>query len=111
MNRKMIEKAARRKLKGIVPCEWNQQPFIDIFVIAAKWRINAVWHDSSEEPEREDEPILVEYEDWGADGSDYTVCDDIWDYNSRLKRNGGYCTILRWAYVSDLLPDKKEAQP
>lgn len=73
-----------------------------------KWRINSVWHDASEEPEQEDEPILVEYEDWGFECSDYTVCDDIWDYRTRLKRDGACCTILRWAYIKDLIPERKE---
>lgn len=78
------------------------------FIAGAEWRINSVWHDASEDPEREDEPILVEYQDWGFEGSDYTVCDDIFDYDARLKREGAYCTILRWAYINDLLPERKE---
>ena len=78
------------------------------FMAGAQWRINSVWHDASEEPEQEDEPILVEYEDWGIECSGYTVCDDIWDYRIRLKRDGACCTILRWAYIKDLIPERKE---
>lgn len=44
MTKEDIEKGAKKQLKGIVPCEWNQEPFIDIFVRAANWRINSVWH-------------------------------------------------------------------
>ena len=73
-----------------------------------KWRINSVWHDINEEPEQENEPILVEYKAWGFECSYYTVCDDIWDYRTRLKRDGAYCTILRWAYIKDLIPEIKE---
>lgn len=51
MKKEQIEKAARKNLKGVVPCEWNQQPFIDIFMIAANWRIKSVWHNSKDLPE------------------------------------------------------------
>lgn len=78
------------------------------FIAGALWHINSVWHDASKDPEREDEPILVECQYWGFEDSDYTVCDDIWDYRTRLKRDDAYCTILRWAYITDLILEKKE---
>lgn len=112
MNRETIENKAREQAEiYMVEAPYQSGPLGSYrkgFIEGANWSINAVWHDASEEPEREDEPICVEYEDWGGDGSNYTICNDIWDYNSRLKRDGGYCTILRWAYVSDLLPERKE---
>lgn len=118
MTREQIEKAAMGYAVGNswYPGETSyesdikamEESFADAFKAGSQWRINSVWHDASEEPEQEDESILVEYEDWGIECSDYTVCDDIWDYRIRLKRDGAYCTILRWAYIKDLIPERKE---
>ena len=109
MTREQIEKAAMLFAGAgeFGECPYNPDAK-NGFMAGAQWRINSVWHDASEEPEQEDEPILVEYEDWGIEGSDYTVCDDIWDYRIRLKRDGACCTILRWAYIKDLIPERKE---
>ena len=110
MTREQIEKAAGEYSGNVLgfkdnPVVMNKHK---AFMDGAQWRINSVWHDASEEPEQEDESILVEYEDWGIECSDYTVCDDIWDYRIRLKRDGADCTILRWAYMKDLIPERKE---
>lgn len=114
MTREQIEKAANIEMLSHYADEEYPSDikdihgdFIEAFREGAQWRINSVWHDASEEPEQKDEPILVEYEDWGIEGSDYTVCDDIWDYRIRLKRDGAYCIILRWAYMKDLIPERR----
>ena len=107
MTREQIEKAAIKSADEELD-DFECRGHRDGFIAGAQWRINSVWHDASEEPEQEDEPILVEYEDWGFECSDYTVCDDIWDYRTRLKRDGACCTILRWAYIKDLIPERKE---
>lgn len=99
MNRETIEKAARKLLKGIVPCEWNQQPLIDIFVDAARWRINSVWHDMSECKDVK-RKILVEYKNGRFD-----ALPDIRD----LK--GVEDLVERVAYIDELLPDGKEVRP
>ncbi|MBO8433165.1 MAG: hypothetical protein IAB08_07735 [Bacteroidetes bacterium] len=109
MTREQIEKAA---LLFAGAGEFGECPYNpdakNGFMAGAQWRINSVWHDASEEPEQENEPILVEYKAWGFECSYYTVCDDIWDYRTRLKRDDAYCTILRWAYIKDLIPEIKE---
>lgn len=71
-----------------------------------QWRINSVWHDAIEEPKNENVPILIEYSTCGIDGFCYMVCDDILDYD--IQRHVTYCTVLRWAYLDDLLPERKE---
>lgn len=100
MTKKDIEKGAKKQLKGIVPCEWNQEPFIDIFVRAANWRINSVWHDVSERP-NENEPTIIErtdnkfsFHEKGYDGP--------WKYN--VEQFG----FKRWAYIKDLIPNKED---
>ena len=114
MNRETIEKAARKLLKGIVPCEWDQQPFIDIFEIAANWRINSVWHDVQKELPAPDKTVIAEYI---IDGEK----DYCFTHRSESPRvsvdKHGFCfyirgaEIIRWAYPEDLLPDRKEVQP
>ena len=103
MKREDIEKAARKQLKGIVPCEWNQQPFIDIFVDAAEWRINSVWHKPYDiaEPGKD---CLVEHMD--GDGN---ICIRI-DWRSEYEWVNAchYDKILRWAYIEDLIPNKED---
>lgn len=112
MKKEDIEKAASEYSGSILG--FKDYPYVmkthKAFADGAQWRINSAWHDASEEPEQKDEPILVEYEDGGIEGSDYTVCDDIWDYCIRLKCDGAYCIILRWAYMKDLIPERKKEE-
>ena len=80
---------------GVDECE-------NAFITGAQWRIDSVWHDTSEIPEP-GKDCLVEYKD--GDGN---VC-------ARLDRRSEYewvnaChydKIIRWAYVFDLLPDRR----
>lgn len=99
MEKEKIEKAARKKLKGIVPVEWNQKPFIDIFVDAARWRINAIWHDAkTETPVRNGYIAVI---------SPNGIMETMW-YNAGI---GFDETRLRvyamWTYVANLLPDTR----
>lgn len=96
MEREDIEKAARKQLKGIVPCEWNQRPFVDIFVDAAEWRINSVWHDARTDVPEAYFPILVE--------------DNLDDCEVNMLAQEEECpkNWMRWAYIDDLLPNTEE---
>lgn len=101
MTREQIEEAALQHTMnetgldyiGEVSCENG-------FIAGAHWRINSVWHDTSEEPDV-DKPVLVNY-----DGSRYMVNYFMTKklYRSFRRR----WTINRWAYVDDLLPERKE---
>ena len=75
------------------------------FKDGARWRINAVWHNTCDiaEPGKD---CLVEHMD--GDGN---VCIRI-DWRSEYEWVNAchYDKILRWAYVSDLLPYGKEAK-
>ena len=67
-----------------------------VFQYAAKWRINSVWHDVSEKPNG----MFVIIIDFGNEISPEEfglgmTSDDL---------NGA----KRWAYISDLLPERKE---
>lgn len=74
----------------------------DGFIAGAQWRINSVWHDVSEEP-KEHKLVLIEDDFCGE--PDYGVWqapfpnweDSIVHFSSK-----------RWAYLDDLLPERKE---
>lgn len=107
MTREQIEKAA----KDYVMPNARISPLMESivakegFIAGAQWRINDVWHDASEKPERENEYLLVEYKDWGSDESDYDVVavEDFEIYANRI-----YSDLICWAYIFDLLPERKE---
>lgn len=73
----------------------------------ADWRINSVWHDASEEPERLESTVLVEIEEFGIEGYIYDTIEAV-DYGRILRKR--YSSVRRWAYVEDLIPDRKESQ-
>lgn len=62
-----------------------------------KWRINSVWHDARKDVPKEFIPILVERDDFTFSvnmvGGNMTSCPLHW---------------VHWAYVIDLLPERKE---
>ncbi len=69
------------------------------FISGAQWRINSVWHDTNELPKHSG--YLAALMDNGLmETLHYTV--GIGFYAMQLK---GY---KLWAYIDDLLPDKKE---
>ena len=100
MNKKTIDKAAeeyihRDKTVGMT----RRKAFSD----GARWRIENAWHDTCEIPEPEKD-CLVEYKDGG--GNVFARLD--WRSEYEWVNACHYDRILRWAYVSDLLPDGKE---
>lgn len=96
MTKEDIEKGAKKQLKGIVPCEWNQEPFIDIFVRAANWRINSVWHKDIQKGKSK-KPILVKF-----DNGLFNLFEDIRDLKGIEDK------VSIFAYIEDLLPNKEE---
>lgn len=98
ITREQIIKEARKQLKGIVPCEWDQQPFIDIFVDAAEWRINSVWHDMKEKPDFKKLPVLLKHKSGVIHFIDSTPAS--WRY--LIKH------YVKWAYIEDLLPNMED---
>lgn len=96
MTKEDIEKGAKKQLKGIVPCEWNQEPFIDIFVRAANWRINSVWHKDIQKGKSK-KPILVKF-----DNGLFNLFEDIRDLKGIEDK------VSIFAYIKDLLPNKEE---
>lgn len=97
MKREDIEKAAKKKkLKGIVPFEWNQEPFIDIFVRASNRLINSVWHKDIQKGKTK-KPILVKF-----DNGLFNLFEDIRDLKGIEDK------VSIFAYIEDLLPIKED---
>lgn len=116
MNRETIEKAARDYVKptaGIIPVAESIAKK-EGFIAGAVWRINSVWHDVQKELPAPDETVIAEYI---IDGER----DCCFTHRSESPRvsvdKHGFCfyvrgaEITRWAYVEDLLPDRKEVHP
>ena len=68
------------------------------FISGAQWRINSVWHDASEKPDKNQ---LVVFECRKTYGKGYSV---NFGENYLLLKN----VLLSWAYIKDLIPERKE---
>lgn len=66
-----------------------------------KWRINSVWHDAEEEPKR-NAWFLAQIGDCAFDTFIMQIESNRWD------RWCNGLNIKRWAYIDDLLPERKE---
>lgn len=94
MTREQIEKAA------MISCASKDEVLTGFgrscFIEGAQWRINSVWHDASEKPNGMF-VILIDFGDEvGAEEYGLGITTD--DLNG----------AKRWAYVSDLIPERKE---
>ena len=103
MTREQIEKAAMLFAgageRG--ECPYNPDAK-NGFIAGAEWRINAVWHDVSEKP-KENRLILTEDDYCGE--PDYCICQVTYPkFEDDIIL---FCT-KRWAYIDDLLPERKE---
>ena len=100
MEREQIEKAGRDyaldqlEIVGLP----GRAEAMKAFVAGADWRINSVWHDASEKPDKNQ---LVVFECRKTYGRGYSV---NFGENYPLLKN----VILGWAYVYDILPERKE---
>ena len=108
MTREQIEKAANIEMLSYYadeeyPCDIKdiQSDFIDAFSRGAEWCINSVWHNNSIRP-GEDCDVLVETKR-GIEMDRYDF-----DYNELDNGTDWEADVIRWAYVDDLLPERKE---
>ena len=121
MEKEKIERAAKEYAKDKYGGENAKQWAIaqihagrDGFIDGARWRINSVWHKAENELPEYDKLVLAEYETNGIKDYVFSHRSD----NPYVKTNGqGFAfyiegvRITRWAYLADLLPDGKEAEP
>lgn len=99
MKRKDIEKAAIDNIEFQGNLDLGtiiENACRESFVSGANWRINSVWHDASEMPEKKF--ALVEY-DCFPKGHGYLVVPDAREVIE---------SITRWAYLEDLIPNTED---
>ena len=115
MTREQIEKAAKKTLVN-EPVEIQATKvgaFQRGFVAGAQWRINSVWH------EREEQPEVGRWFIFKADDTNpfkKPTIKKIAYYTNRIENDKGLdwlkmvaeYKILCWAYVDDLLTERKE---
>lgn len=100
MTREQIERAAGEYSGSVLGFKDNPVVMNNhkAFMDGAQWRINSVWHDASEKPDKNQ---LVVFECRKTYGRGYSV---NFGENYDLLKN----VLLGWAYVIDLLPERKE---
>lgn len=110
MEKEKIERAAIEQCTTEGQEGWVKDYGVSCFMAGAQWRINSVWHDASEAPEA-DKPVLVLFENvigryvYYELKSFKPIVIKNWEKNREciaLER------VLYWAYIDDLLPERKE---
>lgn len=103
MERKTIEQAAQKYVDAYCPDEspvgyalGKKVGYIRGFKNGAQWRINSVWHDANEKPNG----MFVILIDFGTE-----ISPEEFGLGLTAEDLNG---ARRWAYVSDLLPERKE---
>lgn len=103
MTRETIENAAKETLVN-EPVELQATKvgvFQRGFITGAQWRINSVWHDLPNDlPQKENTWILLELIFEGR--LVYLPVEWVNDGEGAPKQ------AIRWAYIDDLLPERKE---
>ena len=121
MIREQIEQAAKEAVQNYFPCngkypceernyckfcngynsafdcdeDCSADDFNEGFIDGAQWRINSVWHDMvKEEPQVYGDYWNVDCEVWDDEQAD--------DFECKKDK------IEKWAYLDDLLPERKE---
>lgn len=102
MEREKIERAAIELCTTEGQEEWVKDYGVSCFKDGARWRIDSAWHSTKELPRRSG--FLAVLMDNGIMETMYYSV-GIGFHEMTLK---GYTS---WAYVDDLLPERKEAEP
>lgn len=98
MTREQIEKAALKYAAGEIT-KSRVERAERAFKAGAQWRINAVWHDASEIPQHSGLLIAI-----CKDGKAVLCGPNNSDWKTTVK----IFHIVKWAYLDDLLPERKE---
>ena len=109
MTKEQIEKAAMEFAEREYEIsDIDKIPLYKGFFHGAQWRINSVWHDASEVPEV-NKRVLVCFENVINEYIYYRIrafkSNVIKNWN---KQDSILDKVIRWAYIDDLLPERKE---
>lgn len=100
MKQEDIHKAAIELCTTEAQEEWLRDYGIHCFLDGARWRIDSVWHDMNIMPNFKCLQILMEHKS----GSIHFMDNLIYTWEELKKY------YVRWAYIADLLPNRKEAE-
>lgn len=101
MNKRIEEAALRNATRRFYD---DDDEILDIsvksFEDGALWRINSVWHDRAEKADTSKELILM----YSNGSARVTLLNPNLTFDGFLSVD----MFIKWAYVSDLLPERKE---
>ena len=116
MTREQIEKAARKYAfdNAWYPGETSyesdiramEESFADAFMDGAQWRINSVWHDAIDKPERNRDFLYESARGWFGINNTTKMAREV--YPEKWDRFVEGYDVIRWVYIDDLLPERKE---
>ena len=102
MTKEQIEKVTKETLMN-EPIELQTTKvgaFQHGFVAGAQWRINVIWHDRTEKADTSKELILMY--------SNGSVRVTLLNPNLTFEGFLSVDMFIKWAYASDILPERKE---
>lgn len=108
MNRETIEKAAydytldsKEAAKDFYDLNAKEEIARTAFIQGAQWRINSAWHDFEDEMPEKKRPVLIESKSGGNNVFLLMVLQGD-------EEREDVASYRRWAYIADILPDRKE---
>ena len=116
MNRETIEKIAAKYVASLIGLDYVGDDECECaFIEGAQWRINSAWHKPSpygEELTRGVEVIAKTKRGYRFGKFDVVGCfHEYIAFLSTSSREYALSDVLEYAYLDDLLPDRKEARP
>ena len=105
MTREQIEKAAI-KSADVELDDFECRGHRDGFIAGAQWRINSVWHDAIDKPERNRDFLYESARGWFGINNTTKMAREV--YPEKWDRFVEGYDVIRWVYIDDLLPERKE---
>ena len=106
MEKEKIERAAIELCTTEGQEEWVKDYGVSCFKDGARWRINSVWHDASEKPERNRDFLYESARGWFGINNTTKMAREV--YPEKWDRFVEGYDVIRWVYIDDLLPERKE---
>ena len=108
MTREQIEKAIDARLDE-PDNQWDgifNSGYSRGFRDGAQWRIDSVWHDAIDKPERNRDFLYESARGWFGINNTTKMAREV--YPEKWDRFVEGYDVIRWVYIDDLLPERKE---
>lgn len=106
MEKEKIERAAIELCTTEGQEGWVKDYGVSCFMDGARWRINSVWHVTFEMPERNRDFLYESARGWFGINNIAKMAKEV--HSEDWDRFVEGFDVIRWAYISDLLPERKE---